>query len=196
MTARIPTILAAAAALTLAAGCGEGEPTANVDGDIAVTSAGAARDGDQLPLGKRAVSPYVDYGTANQSKPTKVGVRVLAVRKGRIADFKDFKLNRKQRNSVPYYIDAKFENLGRFALSRTLLRASVEDADGREYRPTNLVLIGGTFRPCPEHSTAELRPGQSFTGCSTIMLPKRVELGRVRFQGDVTKDPLFWEARS
>jgi hypothetical protein len=53
MTARIPTILAAAAALTLAAGCGQGEPTANVDGHIAVTSAGAARDGDQLPLGKR-----------------------------------------------------------------------------------------------------------------------------------------------
>ena len=118
MTARIPTILTAAAALILAAGCGQGEPTANVDGDIAVTSAGAARDGDQLPLGKRAVSPYVDYGTDNQAKPTKVGVRVLAVRKGRIADFKDFNLDRKQRNSVPYYIDAKFENLGRFPPSR------------------------------------------------------------------------------
>ena len=36
MTARIPPILSAAAALILAAGCGQGEPTANVDGDIAV----------------------------------------------------------------------------------------------------------------------------------------------------------------
>jgi hypothetical protein len=145
-----------------------------------------------LPLGRGAVSPYIDYGTANEGKPTRVGVRVEEVRKGSIADLAGFTLDRKQRRSTPYYVDASFKNLGRFGLSRNLLRASLEDADGREYRPTTVVLVGGTFRECPEPSSAALRPGRSFTACSVVMLPKGVRPGRVRFQGDVTKDPLFW----
>lgn len=194
MTSRIPAaVAAAAAALTLAAGCGQGEPAANAGGDINVTSGGAAPDGDQQSLGKRVVAPYVDYGTANQAKPTKVGVRVLGVRKGRNADLAEFDLDRKYRRSVPYYIDAKFENLGGFALTRNLLRASVEDQTGREYRPSTLIVLGGTFKPCPEGSAGKLRPGESFTGCSAVLLPKGAELDRVRFQGDVTADPLFWQ---
>jgi hypothetical protein len=136
----------------------------------------------------------VDYGTANEAKPTKVGVRALAVRKGRIADFEGFDLDRKQRRSTPYYVDARFENRGRFALSRNLLRASLEDGSGREYRPTTLVVVGGTFRRCPEPARSTLRPGRSFTACSVVMLPKGARPDRVRFQGDVTKDPLFWKA--
>ena len=138
------------------------------------------------------MSSFVDYGSARE-KPTKVGVRVLGVRKGRIADLNDFNLDRKYRRSVPYYVDAKFENLGAFTLTRNLLRASVEDQDGREYRPATLVVLGGTFKPCPQGSDSKLLPGDSFTGCSAVLLPKGTELDRVRFQGDVTKDPLFWQ---
>jgi hypothetical protein len=189
VTRRTITLLSASAAasLTLAA-CGsydEGAPAA---------AASSARQTDELALGKRAVSPFVDYGTPNQSKSTKVAVKVLRVRRGRISDFKHFNLNRRQRRSVPYYVDARFENLGRFALSRSLLRPSVEDADGREYRPANLVVLGGTFKPCPSYPASKLRPGADFTGCSAILLPKGTELGRVRFQGDVGREPLFWQA--
>jgi hypothetical protein len=164
-----------------------GEPAAatrSADADVDV-------DGDELALGRRAVSPFVDYGGREQ--PTTVGVRVLSVRKGRIADLKDFNLDRKQRRSVPYYIDAEFENLGDFALTRHLLRPSVEDGDGNEYRPATLIVLGGTFRPCPQGRDTKLRPGERFTGCSAVLLPKGTEPDRVRFQGDVTKDPLFWQ---
>ena len=115
------------------------------------------------------------------------------MRKGDIADLKHFSLDRKQRRSVPYYVDAKFENLGDFALTRNLLRASIEDADGREYRPASLILLGGTFRPCPQNSATKLRPGESFTGCAAFLLPRPTRLDRVRFQGDVTRDPVFWQ---
>ena len=181
---------AAAAALVLgAAGCGGSEPA---DAVKEVTVERTSTDGDALALGRGAVAPFVDYGTRNQSRPTKVGVTVHAVRKGRIADFEDFSLDRKQRRSTPYYVEASFENRGRFALSRNLLRASLEDERGREYRPTTLVVLGGSFRPCPQPARAALRPGRSFTGCSVVMLPKGARPGRARFQGDVTKDPLFW----
>jgi hypothetical protein len=196
MNQRIAMLLALATLTLSVAACGDGEPAGESAGRPA--PAGQARDGgasvggDTLSLGQRAVSSFVDYGSAHE-KPTKVGIRVLDVRKGRIADLKDFNLDRKHRRSVPYYVDAKFENLGGFTLTRNLLRASVEDQDGREYRPATLVVLGGTFRPCPQDSGSKLRPGESFTGCSAVLLPKGTELDRVRFQGDVTKDPLFWQ---
>jgi hypothetical protein len=194
MTPRTTTLLAAAVALVMGAtGCGAAKTATKTVGDhVKVAKTDPA--GDALPLGRGAVSPYVDYGTANQAEQTKVGVRVHDVRKGRIADFEGFDLDRKQRRSTPYYVEASFKNLGSFALTRTLLRASLEDTGGREYRPTTLVVLGGTFRHCPQPARSKLRPGRSFTGCSVVMLPKGSEPGRVRFQGDVTKDPLFWEA--
>ena len=193
MNPRTTTLLAAAVALVLGAtGCGAAKTATKAVDDVAIAKSEPGED--LLPLGRGVASPYIDYGTANQAKPTKVGVSVDAVRKGRLADLKGFNLDRKQRRSTPYYVEASFKNLGSFALSRNLLRASLEDAGGREYRPTTVVLVGGTFRPCPEPSSASLRPGRSFTACSLVLLPKGSTPGRARFQGDVTKDPLFWEA--
>lgn len=120
---------------------------------------------------------------------------MLAVRKGQIADLKDFDLDREQRQSVPYYINAQFENLGKFTITRHLLRASVEDTDGREYRPATLIVLGGTFKPCPQGRETKLRPGQSFTDCAAVLLPKDTDFERVRFQGDVRTDPLFWHPK-
>jgi hypothetical protein len=150
--------------------------------------------GKTLALGQRAVTSYVDYGAKN-TKPTKIGVSVIKVRKGNISDFKDFNLDAKQRKTVPYYVDAKFENLGAFALTRHLMQPSIEDKNGNEYKPTTLIVLSGTFKPCPEYSDAKLKPGQSFTGCSPVLLPKGTAFGRVRFDGDVTKDPVFWGAQ-
>jgi hypothetical protein len=157
-------------------------------------SAPADSAGKTLALGQRAVTDYVDYGEKD-TKPTKVAVSVLKVRKGSIADFKDFDLDAKQKKSVPYYVDAKFENLGTFALTRHLMEPSIEDSDGNEYKPLQLIILSGTFKPCPESSDAKLKPGESFTGCAPILLPKGTAFERVRFDGDVTKDPVFWGAQ-
>ena len=190
-------LLAAAAALVLgAAGCGDSgtttATTAAATDDPSVAKSGGG-DGS-LALGRAAIVPFVDYGTPNQSKKTKVGVRVHEVRKGRIADFKGFDLEPAQRRATPYYVDATFENRGGFALSRNLLRASLEDAGGREYRPTTLVVLGGSFQRCPQGGRSALKPGRSFDGCSVVLLPKNARPGRVRFQGDVAKDPVYWKA--
>ena len=199
MYQKIAMLLAVATLTLSAAACGSGDETGGESAAKSVPAIGAGGGGggasvagDALALGKRAVSPFVDYGGARE-QPTKVGVRVLDVRKGQNADLEQFDLDREYRRSVPYYIDAKFENLGAFALSRNLLRASVEDQTGREYRPSTLIVLGGTFKPCPEGSDSKLAPGESFTGCSAVLLPKGAELDRVRFQGDVTEDPLLWQ---
>lgn len=194
----IAAVLAVAVALAACGSTGGSAGQATVStGDAGVQTGGkpAGDDGaGTLSLGKRAVTDYVDYGAKDQ-RPTKVGVSVVKVRKGNISDFKDFDLDAKERKTVPYYVDAKFENLGQFPLTRHLMRPSLEDSDGAEYRPITLIVLSGTFKPCPDYSDAKLKPGQSFTGCSAILLPKGKRFGRVRFEGDVTKDPIFWSAQ-
>ena len=204
MNNRIATALAALALAATAAACGsESDDSArkNRPAPAAATQTGtdgaaarAAAEADgALALGERAVAPFVDYGA--RSDRTKVAATVLDVRKGRIADLKGFNLDRKQRRATPYYVDAKFENLGRFALSPHLLRPSIEDANGREHRPATLVVLGGTFKPCPQRRGAKVEPGKSLTHCSAILLPRTTKLERVRFQGDVTMEPLFWQPK-
>jgi hypothetical protein len=120
-------------------------------------------------------------------------VTVLRVRKGKIADFKGFNLDAKQKAAVPYYVDVKYENLGNLKLQRFLMDPSIEDSDGQEYKPINLIIINGTFKPCPNPSKSRLLPGKSFTLCAPVLLPKGKTYERVRFSGDVLKDPYFWK---
>jgi hypothetical protein len=118
---------------------------------------------------------------------------VLRVRKGRISDFKDFRLDAAQKKTIPYYVDVTYENLGKLKLQRFLMDPSIEDTDGQEYKPLNLIILSGTFKKCPEPSKARLRPGQRFTLCAPILLPRGKTYERVVFQGDATKDPYFWK---
>jgi hypothetical protein len=197
-----PFAALAAVALTMAfAACGSdggGDASASApdpaDTPVEVPSDSSGPDSDDggvMPLGKRAVTDYIDY-TGAEPKKSKLAVTIVKVRKGKISDLKDFDLDAKQKKTVPYYIDAKYENLGKFALTRHLIEPSVEDRDGEEFRPIQLIVLSGTFKPCPEYSDAKLKPGESFTGCSPVLLPKGKQFDRVRFEGDVTKDPLFW----
>jgi hypothetical protein len=196
--------LAALAAVALAmafAACGSDSGSTATASDpgpaetaVDVPSDSSAPDSDNggvMPLGKRAVTDYIDY-TGAKPRKSKLGVTVVKVRKGKISDLKDFDLDAKQKKTVPYYVDAKYENLGKVALTRHLIEPSIEDRDGQEYLPIQLIVLSGTFKPCPEYSDAKLKPGESFSGCSPVLLPKSKQFDRVRFEGDVTKDPLFW----
>ena len=100
MSART-TLAALAAALALgAAGCGDSDTTATTASATDDPSVARSAGEGVLALGRGAVAPFVDYGTPDQAKKTKVGVRVHEVRKGKIADFKGFNLEPDQRRST------------------------------------------------------------------------------------------------
>jgi hypothetical protein len=197
----LAAVLLAALAMAFAAcGSDSGGASASADGpepadtpvEVPTDSSAPDDSGDGvMPLGKRAVTDYVDY-TGAEPKKSKLGVTIVKVRKGKISDFKDFDLDAKQKKTVPYYIDAKYENLGKVALTRHIIEPTIEDRDGQEYAPIQLIVLSGSFKPCPDVSDAKLKPGESFTGCAPVLLPKGKQFDRVRFEGDVTKDPLFW----
>jgi hypothetical protein len=127
----------------------------------APAGADVSEAGEELAIGTRVVAPYTVYGTtaASQSQKTTVGVTVKKVRRGKISDFKDFNLDAKQKQTTPYFIDVKYENLGTLKLQRFLMDPSIEDSDGQEYKPINLIVVGGTFKPCPNPSRSRLLPG-------------------------------------
>ena len=161
------------------------------DGDA---GADITEGGETLALGTRVVAPYTIYGKEPGSKQdTKLGVTVLRVRKGKISDFKDFNLDAKQKSAVPYYVEVKYENLGTLKLERFLMDPSIEDSDGQEYKPLNLIVVSGTFKKCPNPSRSRLLPGKSFELCAPVLLPKGKTYERVRFSGDVLQDPYFWK---
>jgi hypothetical protein len=168
-------------------------PATAASGDTG-SSPDVSSAGDTLALGKRVVAPYTVYASkiGGKEQHTKLGVSVLRVRKGKISDFKDFNLDAKQKQAVPYYVDTKIENLGQLNLQRFLLDPSIEDSDGQEYKPINLIILSGTFTKCPKPSKRKLHAGESFTLCAPILLPKGKTYERVRFQGDVSQDPYFW----
>jgi hypothetical protein len=163
-------------------------PTATTSETAEVSEAG-----ETLALGTRVVAPYVVYGSTGSRQATRLGVTVLRIRKGKISDFKDFNLDKQQKQTVPYFVDVKYENLGKLKLQRFLLDPAIEDADGQEYKPLNLIILNGTFKKCPQPIRSRLRGGQQFTLCAPFLLPKGKTFERVRFQGDITKDPYFWK---
>ncbi len=171
-------------------------PTAPSATSDATDSADVSEAGETRPLGERVVAPYVVYGTganAATRQNTTLGVTVLRVRKGKISDFKDFNLDADEKNTVPHYVEVKYENLGELKLQRFLMDPAIEDTEGNEYKPLNLIVLSGTFKTCPQPSKSRLQGGQSFTLCAPFLLPQGKTYERVRFQGDVTKDPYFWK---
>jgi hypothetical protein len=179
-----PTPVATAPATTTTTTTASTAPPAEPSADVSAA-------GDTLALGKRVVAPYVVY--ASKVGGPEQHTTVLRVRKGKISDFKDFNLDKAQKKTVPYYVETKFENLGKLNLKRFLLDPSIEDSDGQEYKALTLIVLSGTFKKCPKPSDRKLHAGQSFTLCSPILLPKGKTYERVRFQGDVTQDPYFWK---
>jgi hypothetical protein len=149
--------------------------------------------GEEKPFGTRVVAPLAVYGKSGEAQKTNVAVTVLRVRKGKISDFKDFNLDAKQKATTPYYVDVRYENLGDLKLQRFLMDPAVEDADGQEYKPLNLIVLSGTFKVCPKPSDKRLLKGQKFTLCAPFLMPKGTAIERVRFHGDVTQDPYFWK---
>ena len=174
MSART-TLVAVAAALALgAAGCGDSgttTTTASATDDPSVAQAGGG-DG-ALALGRAAVVPFVDYGTPNQNKKTKVGVRVHEVRKGRIADFKGFNLEPAQRRATRTTSTRRSRTA---AASRC--RAT---CCGRRWRTATAASTARPRSSCsaaasaaaPSQHRSVLKPGQSFDGCSVDAAARR-----------------------
>lgn len=175
--------LAAAAALVvvagLAAGCG-GESVAALD------------------LGQEAEVQHADVGETIGT-PTTLGVTVLAVREGTMADLEagGYEVDPEDLSKTPIYVDVRYENKGDQTISREL-RTSLEDQDGNLITAVTIFNYGGQpFETCTDNTEGELAPGESFESCVLHFSAEGREPTRVSFLPTTPgeeSDWVYWKA--
>lgn len=145
---------------------------------------GGSSGGAKLGLGTEAVVAYT--APASGTTPavdTSLGVTVLAVRTGTQAELADggLKVEDKDKNTTPYYVDARYSNKGKESFTRNL-SVGMEDADGNSIPTTLIFALGGApFVPCKDVNSGTLEPGQSYEGCTLFLVPSGAKVDRVRF---------------
>ena len=138
---------------------------------------------DLHPLGTEVLVGHVDRSGGDPGVRTQIGLTVLRVRKGTQRDLASngLEIDAEDRDSTPFYVDARFANKGGNAVTRNL-DVGLEDTDGNLVPPTIIFSFGDrTFRPCPSVSEGMLEPGQSYESCTLVLVPAGLEVGRVNF---------------
>jgi hypothetical protein len=137
------------------------------------------------PLGTEVVVGHADH-SADPPVRTRIGLTVLAVREGTQQELAEngLEVEPEDRSATPYYIDARFANVGPNAVRRGL-RVGLEDSDGNLISPTLIFgLDSEPFEPCPTITEGTLRPGESYESCTLVLVPDGVEPANVEFLSD------------
>jgi hypothetical protein len=179
-TRHLLAILSAAVSLGLAA-CG-----------------GGGGGGSAHPLGEQVVVQHTQLVGTSAGPSTTLGVTVLKVRKGTQAELRTggFRVDPKNRDDKPYYVDVRYTNKGAQAIKRDL-GVSLEDQDGNLISSTLIFDYGGRpFEKCPRVTEGKLAPGQSYESCTLFLVPKDRKPKKVSFlpntPGKAT-DFVYWD---
>jgi hypothetical protein len=92
------------------------------------------------------------------------------VKRGSIADLKDFKLDAQSKTGVPFYVTAEFTNVGNKTIKPSGIFGTIDarNAAGDEVTALNLI---GDFPRCDGIPPDTLAPGKSFTECQVYVAP-------------------------
>jgi hypothetical protein len=160
---------------------------------------------DEGPKGHALGEPVgVGYNQATRSGqrgPTsKLVVTPTAVRKGTLQDLTSagFRVDEEDRDATPYYVDARYENLGPSPLRRTL-DVSLEDSHGDLIGSTLIFNFGNRpFPECNRVTTGTVAPGDAYASCTLFLVPKGTKVGKVSFLSDNGPDDepefVYWES--
>jgi hypothetical protein len=131
--------------------------------------------GKHLKLGQAATVGWVPLSQATGTgakKGIKIQVVVESIKKGKISDFSNVKLNSSQRKATPYYVQVRIKALTKTRPKGTddphiALRA-IDDRDQAQGR----IIVIGAFPACDV--TAAPKPfvsGKSYTTCLAYLMP-------------------------
>jgi hypothetical protein len=145
------------------------------------------RDGAKPhPLGTEIVVGHTDVSGGPPGVRTRIGLTVLAVRKGTQQELaaNGLEVEPEDRTATPYYVDARFANRGPNAVERNL-GVGLEDSEGNRIPSTLLFGFGDEpFEPCPRIAEGTLEPGQSYESCTLVLVPDGIDVARVEFLSD------------
>jgi hypothetical protein len=151
----------------------------------AVAACGSSSGGGaKLALGTEATIAYIAPASGDTAAvDTTLGVTVLAVRIGTQAELSagGMEADAEAKTAIPYYVDVRYSNKGAGALTRNL-SVGMEDTKGNSVPTTLITTLGGEpFALCKDVNSGTLQPGESYEGCTLILVPAGRTVDRVRF---------------
>jgi hypothetical protein len=138
------------------------------------------------PLGTEVVVGHTDVSGGQPGVRTRIGLTVLAVRKGTQQELRanGLRVDPEDESATPYYVEARFANKGPNAVKRNLT-VGLEDSDGNLIPSTLVFGLGDEpFEPCPTIAEGTLQPGESYESCTLVLVPDGVDVGKVEFLSD------------
>lgn len=163
--------------------------------------AGCGEGGEVHALGETVTVGYNQRtDTGARGVDTSLEITVVSVEEGSHDDLTDagFEVDAEDRNTTPYYVHARYENVGDGTVERNV-GVGLEDSDGNLIGSTLVFDYGDKgFPPCESVDEGEFAPGVSYESCTLVLVPEGVEVARVSFLSDEGADAepefVYWEA--
>jgi hypothetical protein len=170
------------------------------DGGSGGGDAGGGDVGEVHALGDSVTVGYNERDiTGARGVDTEIEITVLDVREGTHEELTDagFEVDEEDRDTTPYYVDARYENVGDGTITRNL-DVSLEDSDGNLIGSTLIFDYGNKgFPPCENVTEGKLKPGDSYESCTLFLVPEGLEVGQVSFLSDEGEDVppefVYWD---
>ena len=148
--------------------------------------------GTTLKVGRTAT---VEYETKSLAKTTtRLAITAKSVRKGSIADLKDFNLDAQTKVSEPFYITMTFKNVGTKPMEPGGIFGLI-NAHNTSGDELNRLSLLGDFAPCEGTPPKILKVGAAYTECDVYVAPAGQDVGKVVFGHfiDTTETEITWK---
>jgi hypothetical protein len=176
------TAAATATATTAATPAATAKPAS---GSKAITAPGTT-----LALGKPARVKQAYNVTGGKGT---LEVQPMSVKKGKISDLSNFKLDAQTKKGTPFYITVHFKSLAPKSFKQTgfmgLMTVSNKSGD-----PANNLTLLGTFTPCQGTVPDTLKAGAEFTICEVYVLPKGQSVKKLNYS-DGNNEGVDWPVK-
>ncbi|MDP9294218.1 MAG: hypothetical protein M3O90_07340 [Actinomycetota bacterium] len=156
----------------------------------------AAKPGAKLSVGETAHVKVKPLNPSNGKKTYKIDAVVLKIEKGTLDDFKNVKLDAKDKKSTPYYVTVRLTSPGgEIPVKDDDPDIRFDGIDDRGQEQGNVTFFG-TFDRCDDkEAPAPFVKGKSYESCLTYLVPGGGSIDEVRWSGSdaYLSKPVSWK---
>jgi hypothetical protein len=170
--------------------------TAETAATPAAGGGGLTPAGTTLKVGQTAHVKFKLLSGTTEGKTYRLDTTVVKIEKGTLGDFKNIKLDAKQKNSTPYYVTVKISNPGgTVPVKQDDPDVRFDGVDDRGQDQNSLIIIG-TFDRCDDTTApSPFTKGKSYTSCQIYLIPGGGSIDAVKWSGadEYYSKPITWK---
>ena len=142
--------------------------------------------GSELSLGQAATVAY----EPRQGTVAALQIKVTRLRKVTFDQFVGWKIDKKVKETTPYFVDAKITNVGDSDLGGRPVPLYIVDGQNRLIEAS---IFTAAFHPCPGATfPKKFKNGDSTKACLVFLSPDHGDLTAVSFRPTQEFDPITW----